>query len=240
MVSCQWSVVSKATLFSLLPLCAGGGLFFAIKLRISGLPTRRCEFFDPVMGVNVSNEQECVLAEDLRMKNASLRFRARVAGGFYLFSLVTAAAGETLFHGWLNYAVGYIAILGMVAVTLLLFTIFKPVNRSVALLAASINLVGLVFEALRLNPRGVDIALVLAGVSCLLAGYLIFKSTFLPRNLGALMALAGLCWITYLSPPLVNYLSPWNVAVGVLAEASFYLWLLVKGVNEQRWNEQAG
>jgi hypothetical protein len=149
------------------------------------------------MGVNVSNEQECVLAEDLRMKNASLRFRARVAGGFYLFSLVTAAAGETLFHGWLNYAVGYIAILGMVAVTLLLFTIFKPVNRSVALLAASINLVGLVFEALRLNPRGVDIA---SGAcrSQLPAGRLphfqvdLSAYGFSCGILGALMALAGL------------------------------------------------
>ena len=173
------------------------------------------------------------------MKNASPRFRARVAGGIYIFSLVTAAAGETLLHGWLNHAVGYIAIVGMVAVTLLLYTIFRPVNRNVALIAAAINLAGLVFEALRLNPRGVDIALVLAGVSCLLAGYLIFRSSFLPHILGALMALAGLCWITYLSPPLADYLSPWNVAVGVLAEVLVYLWLLVKGVNEQRWKEQA-
>jgi hypothetical protein len=86
----------------------------------------------------------------------------------------------------------------------------------------------------------VDIALVLAGASCLLFGYLIFRSTFLPGILGALMALAGLCWITYLSPPFANYLSPWNVAVGVLGEVLVYLWLLVKGVNEQRWKEQAG
>jgi uncharacterized membrane protein len=64
------------------------------------------------------------LAEDLRMKNASPRFRARVAGGIYIFSLVTAAAGETLLHGWLNHAVGYIAIVGMVAVTLLLYRLF--------------------------------------------------------------------------------------------------------------------
>jgi hypothetical protein len=86
----------------------------------------------------------------------------------------------------------------------------------------------------------VDIALVLAGVSCLLTGYLIFRSIFLPGILGALMVLAGLCWITYLLPPLADYLSPWNVAVGVLGELLVYLWLLVMGVNDQRWNEQAG
>jgi hypothetical protein len=174
------------------------------------------------------------------MNNASPRLRARLAGGLYFFCLMTAGGGETFLHGWLNYAAGYIAVLGMAVVTLLLYSIFKPVNRSVALLAAAINLVGLVFEALRLNPRGVDIALVFTGVSCLLAGYLIFRSTFLPRILGALMALAGLCWITYLSPSLADFLSPWNVAVGVLGEVLVYLWLLVKGVNERRWNEQAG
>ena len=54
------------------------------------------------------------------------------------------------------------------------------------------------------------------------------------------MVLAGLCWITYLLPPLADYLSPWNVAVGVLGELLVYLWLLVMGVNDQRWNEQAG
>ena len=77
-------------------------------------------------------------------------------------------------------------------------------NRGLSLLAAFFNLVGLAFEALRLNPRGVDIALVFTGFYCLLIGYLIFRSTFLPRILGALMAFAGLGWLTYLSNPLVS------------------------------------
>ena len=60
-----------------------------------------------------------------------------------------------------------------------------------------------------------------------------------PRILGVLMAFAGLGWLTFLSPPLANYLSPYIVVLGFLAELSLMLWLLVMGVNVQRWKEQA-
>jgi hypothetical protein len=54
------------------------------------------------------------------------------------------------------------------------------------------------------------------------------------RNLGPLMALAGLGWLTYLSTPLANYLSPYNLVFGVLGEALGMLWLLVRGLNAQK------
>jgi hypothetical protein len=54
------------------------------------------------------------------------------------------------------------------------------------------------------------------------------------------MALAGLGWLAFLSPPFANHLSPYNLILGVLAELSLCLWLLVMGVNVQRWKEQAG
>jgi hypothetical protein len=66
-----------------------------------------------------------------------------------------------------------------------------------------------------------------------------FGSTFLPRILGALMAFGGLGWLTYVSLPLANYLSPYNLACGLLGEASVFLSLLFMGVNVQRWQEQA-
>jgi hypothetical protein len=53
------------------------------------------------------------------------------------------------------------------------------------------------------------------------------------------MAFAGLAWLTYLSPPLVNYLSPCNLTSGLAGEASLMLWLLAMGVNVQRIREQA-
>jgi len=174
-----------------------------------------------------------------RIVEASPRFKARMVGGFYFFSLLTAAFTEIFVRGRLNFAGGYIAISGMVIVTLLVYDIFKPVNRGLSLLAAFFSFVGLSFEALRLQPQGLNMAMVFTGFYCLLIGYLIFRSTFLPRILGVLMAFAGLGWLTYLSNPLVNYLSPYNLACGLLGEASGFLWLLVMGVNTQRWKEQA-
>jgi Domain of unknown function (DUF4386) len=174
-----------------------------------------------------------------RIAEASPRFKARMAGIFSLLSLLTAAFTELFVRGRLNIAGSLIAVAGMVAVTLLLYDIFKPVNKGLSLLAAYFNLVGLTFGALRWTPRGVDITVVFGGFSCLLIGYLIFRSTFLPRILGLLMGFAGLGWLTYLSPPLAKYLSPYNLALGILGQESVMLWLLVMGVNVQRWKEQA-
>jgi hypothetical protein len=53
------------------------------------------------------------------------------------------------------------------------------------------------------------------------------------------MAIAGFCWLTFLSPPLASYLSPYNLTSALLVEGLAILWLLVTGVNDQRWKEQA-
>jgi Domain of unknown function (DUF4386) len=174
-----------------------------------------------------------------QIAKASPRFKARMAGALYLLSLVTAAIGEQFLHGRLAWVVGFIAIAGMLAMTLFFYAIVKPVNRNLSLLAVSFSLVGLTFEAFRWQPQGANIAVVFHGLFCILIGCLIFRATFLPRILGALMAVAGLGWLTFLSPPLANYLSPYNLASGILGEVSVFLWLLVMGVNVQQWKEQA-
>ena len=171
-----------------------------------------------------------------RIAEVSPRFKARMAGVLYFLSLLTAGFTETFVHGRLNYAGGYIAIFGMVTMTLIFYDILKLVNRSLSLLAVFFAFVGLTFEALRSQPKGLNIALVFHGFYCILIAYLIFRSTFLPRILGVLMAFAGLAWLTYLSNPLVNYLSPYNLASGLLGDVSVFLRLLVMGVNVQRWN----
>jgi len=92
---------------------------------------------------------------------------------------------------------------------------------------------------LELYGVGVNICFVFFGVYCLLIGYLIFKSAFLPRILGVLMAFAGLAWLTFLSPPLANSLTPYILVLGFVAEFALMLWLVLMGVNVQRWKEQA-
>ena len=174
-----------------------------------------------------------------RTTEVSPRFKARMAGVLFLLSVVTAAFAEIFVRGRLNVAGGLVAVLGMIAVTLLFYDILSPVDRSLCLLAASFNLAGLAFEALRLQPQGVNIAVVFDGFYCILIGYLVFTSAVPPRILGALMVLGGLGWLTFLSSPLANYLSPYNLAFGLLGEGSVCLWILLMGVNVRRWNEQA-
>jgi hypothetical protein len=91
---------------------------------------------------------------------------------------------------------------------------------------------------LRWNGQASNLYLAFFGFCCVLGGYVIYKSTFLPRILGVLMAMAGVGYSTYLWPPLANYLYPWNLALGV-GELLLGLWLLVFGVNVERWKEQA-
>src|SRR5256884_877566 len=92
---------------------------------------------------------------------------------------------------------------------------------------------------LKVNDHGAAIALVFFGSYALLTGYLIIRSTFLPRILGVLSVFGGLGWLTFLYQPLGYHLFPYIAALGLLGAASLILWLLVFGVNEQRWKEQA-
>lgn len=91
---------------------------------------------------------------------------------------------------------------------------------------------------LRLNGYAFDADLVFFGLWCFLTGILIFKSTFLPRVFGVLLMLDGFGWMTYLAPPFAVHLFPVIAGVSALAEIPLPLWLLVAGVNVQRWNEQ--
>jgi hypothetical protein len=174
-----------------------------------------------------------------RIQGVSPRFKARLAGGLYFFTLLTAQLLETLLGGKAALAAGLIEITGMALVTLVLYEVFRPVERTLSLLAAAFNFVGITLEAMRLSAHGSGIALVFHGFFCILIGYLIFKSTFLPRTLAALMAIGSLGWMTFLFPPLASYLSPWNLVCGLAGEASVFGWLAVMGVNVQRWEEQA-
>ena len=77
------------------------------------------------------------------------------------------------------------------------------------------------------------------GLWCLLTGYLILKSAFLPRILGVLLAIDGLGWMLYVSPPFAAHLFPVIAAASAVGELPLQLWLIVRGVNPDRWKQQA-
>jgi len=140
-----------------------------------------------------------------RIAEASPRLKARITGVVYLLYFLTAVSAEGFVGRGrlvLYYAVNLIAYAFYIAVTLLFYYMFKPVNGSLSLLAAFFSLVGCANDVLglfNLAPYKTS-SLVFFGPYCLLIGYLIFRSTFLPRILGVLMAFAGVGWLIFLSP----------------------------------------
>jgi len=171
-----------------------------------------------------------------RIQEASPRLKTRIAGVFYLLTIVMGVV-VFLTRGGLRFAADLTARACYIAVIALLYDLFKPVNRKLSLLAACFNLAGL---AVGKVSQSEAVMFVFVGFYCILIGYVIFKSTFLPRTLGVLMVFAGLGYLTFLSPALVHRLFPYNLAPGAIGQAVLTLWLLIAGVNEHRWKEQAG
>ena len=231
-----------------------------------------------------------------RFAEASPCFKARMAGVSYLLGALTSVFGQMIVLGMLVvsgnatataanilsheslYRLGFVSSLMTVPFhivwAVLFYGLFKPVNRSISLLAGFVMLMGcamwvlsslfhlapllvlqgksslsafapeqlqaLALMLLKLNALAYDIGLVFFGLWCVLIGYLIFRSTFLPRIIGVLEVLAGLGYLTLLWQPLAHYLYPYNLALAGPGEISLLLWLLVKGVNVHKWRETEG
>lgn len=84
-----------------------------------------------------------------------------------------------------------------------------------------------------------SVSLIFSGFFQMGFGYLMFKSRFLPRIFGVLIALAGFGYMAFLAPPLVStFLRPIEV-LGFLGEFPLMLWLLIMGINSDRWTDRA-
>ena len=93
--------------------------------------------------------------------------------------------------------------------------------------------------ALKLPTQIFFVGMVFFGIQCVLIGWLVARSTFLPRILGVLLAIGGAC---YLIASFANFLWPLSqglvlvvMPIALVGEGSLGLWLLVKGVNRKRW-----
>jgi hypothetical protein len=91
------------------------------------------------------------------------------------------------------------------------------------------------YTSLELQAIGFNMCLVFFGCYCLSIGYLIVRSTFLPRVLGGLLVMGGLCYLTYsfasfIAPDFASGLVPYIQLPSGIAELSLTLWLLSAGV----------
>ena len=103
------------------------------------------------------------------------------------------------------------------------------------------QLKALSYLSIKAHEYGFGIGLIFFGFACLIDGYLIFKSGFLPKILGLMIFVAGICYLTnsfllIFSPATEGLLFP--IILGLLAfigEFSMCLWLLIKGVHVKKW-----
>jgi hypothetical protein len=82
------------------------------------------------------------------------------------------------------------------------------------------------------------------GLDILVFAYLVLHSAFLPRTIGVLLVIDGLAYLCYsftdiLAPAAAARLVPWIQLLALVGEGSLCLWLLVVGINSDRWNQQA-
>ena len=106
------------------------------------------------------------------------------------------------------------------------------------------QLQALSYVSLRLHGEAYDVSLFFFGIHCLLIGWLIARATFLPRIIGWLLAIAGLCYLVNtlagaLAPEFAHTLFPWILLPALPAEGGLTLWLLARGINIDKWREQS-
>ena len=165
---------------------------------------------------------------------------ARIAGAFYVASIVLGVFGAMASAPMLAPFAVAANLLGSVcyiAVTVILYFLFRPVSGPISLVAACISVAGCVLGALdafHIDPLPFNF-IVLFGVYCVLLGYLILRSNFFSRPIGALLILAGLNYFTFFSHALTHRLWPYDLIPGLIAEGALTIWLLVIGVDESRW-----
>lgn len=136
-----------------------------------------------------------------------------------------------------------IAIEGVAAVSLA--ATLQPLSSAAYLTAFTPEqLHALSMLSIRSHSTGFGIALIFFGVECVILGILIYRSGYMPRIIGALMQIAGLCYLVnsfavLLSPWLSNLVFPLILMPALVAELSLALWLLLKGVRAERWEQSA-
>jgi Domain of unknown function (DUF4386) len=187
------------------------------------------------------------------MVSTSPRLRARIAGVLYLAIFIAAPSGAAN----ATPAKMVITLACDIGVALLFYNLLKPVNKHLALLSTAFRLILVVMMAANSliyfglfdwfhSARSASafnavygISLVPFGAHCMVTGYLIYRSTFLPKILGILFALAGVAYLTFIWPPLGDHLFfPYVVVPGVVGEGSLTIWLILMGVNSERWENQ--
>jgi len=174
----------------------------------------------------------------------------RMGFAVYLVEMVANVAAAALFYVLLKPVSRSLSLMG-VCLTLVgcaikttgrvffvapLFVV-PPASFAQALGPESIQ--ALTYLFLKLTDRAAEMGLVFFGFATIVKAYLILRSTFLPRILGAAGMVAGTGWLLFLSPSLAYRYSTVIIGLGVASSLALILWLIVVGVDAPKWEAQA-
>jgi hypothetical protein len=110
--------------------------------------------------------------------------------------------------------------------------LLKGVGYATAFNSDQLNALAMLF--LDMHSHGYDLGLLFFGLSSIILGYLVVKSDYFPEVLGYGLIAAAVVYLTgsftrFLFPDYVSFIEPIYI-VPLIAELSFCLWLLLKGV----------
>jgi len=193
-------------------------------------------------------------ATAVRIKASESLWRATIAGN--LVHLSCAVALTAIFYALLRPVRRTFALMGA------FFDLASIVVEAVSKLAllAALFLLGraeylralepaqreaLSYLSIRLHAYGFGLSLIFFGCGCLVFGYLIARSQFLPRVLGVLLQVAGACYLAnsfalLAAPRVADAIFPLILVPAFVGEASLCVWLIVKGVDVERWRRAVG
>ncbi|HEY7331477.1 MAG TPA: DUF4386 domain-containing protein [Candidatus Limnocylindria bacterium] len=102
----------------------------------------------------------------------------------------------------------------------------------------------LAFVFLRAQSFGYELGLVFFALHLFALGYLVYRSGFLPRFLGVLLVVSGLGYLAnsfavFVVPDLTETMAMVVIVAALIGELPLTLWLLIKGVNAERWRDRA-
>ncbi|HUJ14761.1 MAG TPA: DUF4386 domain-containing protein [Thermoanaerobaculia bacterium] len=196
---------------------------------------------------------------------------ARIGGALYLVIIAIGLWGEMFVRGRLttadairaheslwraHIAAELLLLICAIALLAILYILFRPVNRDLAVLAVFFNIVAIAIEAnstlsliqavlpsgsdvttlaLRTHANAFGVSLLFFGCFCIVIGILIYRSGFMAKTIGILMAIAGVCYLInsfalIAAPPLAHVLFPAILIPSFIGELSFALYLAIVGV----------
>jgi Domain of unknown function (DUF4386) len=117
-------------------------------------------------------------------------------------------------------------------------------NESLTSALPTAQLQALAYAPVALSGIEYSIHTMFFGFDILCFAYLVLRSRFVPRAIGVLLAIDGVAYLIYsfadlLVPGFAAQLVPWIQLPALFGEGSLCLWLLVVGLDVERWNEHA-